>query len=430
MFTLEALQAKHGDFLLLHYGDPADPKLVVIDGGPNKVWIPTLKPRLEAIRDDLTPGETLPIRMLMVSHIDDDHINGALDMTKELVEAHEDHEPLRYEFETLWHNAFDDVVGAHSAEFFSSGMAEVGAASLEEITPSVGGLSGEAAAVVASVRQGRQLRKDAEKLGLPVNMPGGGLIAANGDDTDTVDLGDGLEFRILGPRQDQIDALQKKWDNELERLGLAVVAAGEAGVAEMLDRSAYNLASLVILASAEGKTMLLTGDARGDHILAAVRDAGLLVDGKLHVNLLKMPHHGSDRNVDTDFFRIITADHYVISGDGKHGNPEVATFEMIFTARGNDPFTIHMTYPAAASGSWLPKEDLQLLLDQHKDAGKPFEVKSPIPAENPLFQWLSRSVGLSHCLFWMMVPPTDSLRSNERSSTGGQDWEQTERGFQ
>ena len=96
MFTLEALQAKHGDSLLLHYGDPADPKLVVIDGGPNKIWIPTLKPRLEAIRDDLTPGAALPIRLLMVSHIDDDHINGVLDMTSELVEANDNHEPLPF----------------------------------------------------------------------------------------------------------------------------------------------------------------------------------------------------------------------------------------------------------------------------------------------------------------------------------------------
>ena len=384
MFTLEALQAKHGDSLLLHYGDPADPKLVVIDGGPNKVWSPTLKPRLEAIRDDLTPGAVLPIRMLMVSHIDDDHINGVLDMTKELVEAHENHEPLPYEFETLWHNAFDDVVGAHSAELFSSGMAEVGAASLEEITASIGGLSGEAAAVVASVRQGRQLRKDVEKLGLPVNMPGGGLITAKGDATDTVDLGDGLELRILGPRQKQIDALQKKWDRELERLGLAVVEAGDAGAAEMLDSSAYNLASLVILARAHGKTMLLTGDARGDHILSSVQDAGLMVDGKLHVDLLKMPHHGSDRNVDTDFFRTITADHYVISGDGKHGNPEVATFEMIFTARGDESFTLHMTYPAAEMGHDYPKEDLLQLFELHKNAGKQFEVISPIPGTTSL----------------------------------------------
>ncbi|MFV2071842.1 MAG: hypothetical protein ACC742_04210 [Thermoanaerobaculales bacterium] len=383
-FTLEALQAKHGDSLLLHYGDPTSPRLIVIDGGPSRVYTPTLRPRLEAIRQTLPPDSALPIRMLMVSHIDDDHINGVLDLTEELLEKHENHEPLPYQIQTLWHNSFDDVVGANSAELLSSGQAEVGAASLEEVTASFGQLSAEAAAIVASVRQGRRLRDDATVLGLAVNQPGGGLITARGDANDSVDLGDGLEFLILGPRQKQVEALQEKWDRELRRLGLDEVRAGNAGAAEMIDKSAYNLASLVVLARADGKTMLLTGDARGDHLLASVRDADLLTNGKLHVNLLKMPHHGSDRNVDTDFFRTITADHYVISGDGKYGNPEVATFEMIFTARGNDRFTLHLTYPVTNLGHGFPKQDLQRLLDREQQAGKPFEVRAPGPEEKSI----------------------------------------------
>ena len=34
IFTLEALEAKHGDSLLLHYGTKKSPQLIVIDGGP------------------------------------------------------------------------------------------------------------------------------------------------------------------------------------------------------------------------------------------------------------------------------------------------------------------------------------------------------------------------------------------------------------
>ena len=34
VFTLEALQAAHGDALLLHYGTLDNPRLIVIDGGP------------------------------------------------------------------------------------------------------------------------------------------------------------------------------------------------------------------------------------------------------------------------------------------------------------------------------------------------------------------------------------------------------------
>src|SRR5207302_11287471 len=31
--------------------------------------------------------------------------------------------------------------------------------------------------------------------------------------------------------------------------------------------------------------------------------------------------------------------------DGEHGNPERETMEMLFAARGSEPFTIHLTYP-------------------------------------------------------------------------------------
>jgi hypothetical protein len=41
----------------------------------------------------------------------------------------------------------------------------------------------------------------------------------------------------------------------------------------------------------------------------------------MHVDILKGPHHGSNRNVERIFFKRITADHYVFSGNGEHGNP-------------------------------------------------------------------------------------------------------------
>ncbi len=79
LFTLEALQAKHGDSLLLHYGKPNAPKLIVIDGGPGRSLQSQPAPRLTAI-ERVREARTLhsSIRMLMVSHLDDDHINGVL----------------------------------------------------------------------------------------------------------------------------------------------------------------------------------------------------------------------------------------------------------------------------------------------------------------------------------------------------------------
>lgn len=37
------------------------------------------------------------------------------------------------------------------------------------------------------------------------------------------------------------------------------------------------------------------------------------------------------------------ARHYVISGNGRHGNPEIATLQMILEARGRSRYTIHLT---------------------------------------------------------------------------------------
>lgn len=91
--------------------------------------------------------------------------------------------------------------------------------------------------------------------------------------------------------------------------------------------------------------MLLTGDARGDDMIAGLEAAQLLQHGQepLKVDLLKMPHHGSSRNIDEEFFRQIPADHYVISADGRDGNPDPATLGMLARARGDEEYTLHFT---------------------------------------------------------------------------------------
>ena len=65
----------------------------------------------------------------------------------------------------------------------------------------------------------------------------------------------------------------------------------------------------------------------------------------MKVDILKMPHHGSDRNMEKIFLERVVADHYVFSGDGEHGNPERKTFQMLRDARKDENFLIHLTYP-------------------------------------------------------------------------------------
>ncbi len=342
-FTLEALQAKHGDSLLLHYGKESNPKLIVIDGGPAGVFTKSLRRRLDQIKAARTPDGPLPIRMLMVSHLDDDHINGVLKLSDALVDNLDQNIELPYNILSLWHNSFDDIVGNNSDALFASISAAVKPLSTGGSLPAGLPLSREGGAVVASVPQGRNLRNNAKRLDLEVNKPFKDLVGAPAKGKKTVTLGDGLKFTIIGPNEERITELQIEWDAVIKKKGLAKNKEGQALAAAYLDESVFNLSSIVVLAEAGSKTMLLTGDARGDDILKGLITTGLLKKGTLHVDLLKLPHHGSDRNVETDFFRKVTADRYVISADGRHGNPEVATLGMISEARGKNEYTVYLT---------------------------------------------------------------------------------------
>jgi hypothetical protein len=343
VFTLEALEAKHGDSLILHYGDEKAPRFIVIDGGPAGVWAGNLKPRLAELKAEWSPDEPLPLEMVMVSHIDDDHINGILGLTDELVRQGDD---PQWDVLALWHNSFDEILGNSDQDLFSRLTSKVRAASLGTASPAAGPLRDQhKAAVVASVGQGRKLRANAEKLGLVVNEPFEGLVLAAGDKKTKVDWGEGLSFTVLGPDRPRVEDLHAKWEKELEKTG-----PKEAAAAAYVDESVFNLSSIVVLAEFGRKRMLLTGDALGSDVLQALAAAKLLKGGRIHVEILKLPHHGSDRNVATDFFRTVTADHYVVSGDGEHGNPEVATLAMISEARPDDDFAIHLTNRTGKKG--------------------------------------------------------------------------------
>jgi hypothetical protein len=215
------------------------------------------------------------------------------------------------------------------------------------------------------------LRGDAETLGFPANPEFDGklVLAAAGP----VPVARDLNFTVAGPMQPELEKLQKKHDQWLKT---KEEKSAEEALAAYVDKSVTNLSSIVVLAKVDGKTMLLTGDARGDKILEGLELVGALKQGgSMRVDLLKVPHHGSSNNLDADFFERITAAHYVFSGDGEHGNPERESMEMLFNARGGEPCDIHLTYPvgeidAARKEDW-EKEQVREQERKKKGGKKP-----------------------------------------------------------
>ncbi|MBP1725954.1 MAG: hypothetical protein H6Q51_1252 [Deltaproteobacteria bacterium] len=345
IFSLDVRRARKGDCLLVHYGSEGDPGLALIDGGPAQVYKPHLKPRLTQIRKarGLGNDESLAVDLLMVSHIDDDHINGILELTNELVSAKDSRQPLPLKVRSFWHNTFDDIIGNKPEELLAAVTASFGAAALSG-EPDTEGLDPEAAMVLASVEQGFRLGDDARKLKLRINPEFGGKLIMAKDDGKAIDMGKGLKLTAAGPMQAELVALQKEYAAWIEKH--KDEKKTKAALASFTDTSVPNLSSIVVLAEVGKKRMLFTGDARGDKILQGLQLVGLLKPGdKMHVDILKMPHHGSDRNLDPIFFQRVSADHYVFSGNGEHGNPERETLQMLLNESGGEEFTIHLTYP-------------------------------------------------------------------------------------
>lgn len=322
MLRLHVLQARYGDCLILEYGEGSAPRYLLVDGGPRHVYNRRLQALLQGIRDD--GGE---IEMAILSHVDDDHVHGLLDLLTDLQWQRTRGVPETIAIGELWHNSFSGTLG-------------------EDIETRLKRLVGRAGAVRSAmprtdttcrdIGQGSDLTQYAQNLELPINPRFGpdGIVTVE-QATEPIALGD-LTLRIVGPTEENLENLREDWlawlrEHE-ERILVPDIAQADRA-AKQADTSVPNLSSIMVLAEADDRTILLTGDGRGDHLLQGLERAGLLdSEGRLHVDVLKLPHHGSKYNVSKEFVQAVTADQYIVSASGRHGHPHKNTLRWIVEA--------------------------------------------------------------------------------------------------
>lgn len=317
MIKLNVIQAKYGDSMILEFGTSTNPMYILIDGGPRTIYEHHLKSELIKIRDG---GGKLSLALL--SHVDKDHAVGLLDLLTEIREQRANEEEETIIIDAIWHNSFKKTVDREETiqPRLATLISNAGPGS-QLMTATGLALNG--------IAEGHQLRLNALALDISLN-PEFDNECISVDSAQDHDFGN-LELRVVGPTEENLEELRQEWiqwlDDYEERVG------EDPSLAEMADRSVPNLSSIMLLAEADGKQVLLTGDGRGDHLLQGLQQADLLdQEGRLHVDLVKLPHHGSDRNATRDFFRRITADQYVISADGRYGNPDLATLIWLVEA--------------------------------------------------------------------------------------------------
>src|SRR5262245_1639521 len=267
MIVLEALQAKHGDSLLLRYDHNGEMRLWVIDGGPRGVFKDRLEPRLEELRRD---DESLRVDLAMVSHIDDDHIAGMAQMTRQLVTLKDQGKALPLDIQRFWHNGFREIVGGGDLAAIrpAAAAASLAAANdnLDEIAKKFGITSVAGQLVLATVGQGVDLLADIASLEIPLNEPVGNRITAPQSGEF-----EGAKITLLGPLKQRLDALKQAWAD-------ATVAGDVTRLAglfsDKLDVSVTNLSSISMLVEIRDRRILLTGDARGDDVVDGWKAAG------------------------------------------------------------------------------------------------------------------------------------------------------------
>ncbi len=319
MFNLHVVQARYGDCLILEYGTSEAPRYILIDGGPQRVYDDDLRPVLQRIA-----GKGGGLEFVILSHVDDDHIVGVLDLLAEIRQQRDSSSPETIAIGEIWHNTFSQTLGAGIESRFNAFM---GAAA------PLRGAMRASDRMMRDVAKGDELTRAAGALGISINRQfDPDHLVSFGLTNEPVRRGN-LSIWIVAPNRTNLQSLKEEWLEWLEEQeGRVLVRDMEEAerAATRADSSVPNLSSIMFLAVADGKSVLLTGDGRADHLLDGLAQAGLLdSNGRLHVDVLKLPHHGSHNNISKEFLQAVTADRYVVSASGRYSHPSRETLEWI-----------------------------------------------------------------------------------------------------
>jgi beta-lactamase superfamily II metal-dependent hydrolase len=305
---IELLPARHGDAILLTWGPDDDRHRLLVDGGPARAYT-QVATRMSEI------ASTAALDLVVLTHIDADHIEGAILLVN------------------------DAGVGIGIDEIWFNGPGQ--------LSDELGAAQGEMFAALVGARE------------IPLNHAFDGRAVRVHDDSPLPSRHiHGLTLTVIGPDARSLRRLRDAWNPTLDDEGLlfatpeaalealrrrrslnpedSYLAAPEepdaewvtelAGKPAPLDDSVPNASSIVMLAEYAGASVLLVGDATAPELTAGVRR--LLAErghDRLELSALKVPHHGSVRNVTRDLLALVPADHYLFSSDGsRFGHPDAA----------------------------------------------------------------------------------------------------------
>jgi beta-lactamase superfamily II metal-dependent hydrolase len=391
---LKAFQSDKGDCLLLESKDRKH--RVLIDGGIRRAYSEHVAPALAELRD-----KGKDIDAVYISHIDDDHIAGVLQLLDDeaawrvhehqLENGNPRHKPPKAarpaEVKQIWHNAFHDQVRENAGpieDLLAATATVLLGSSIPELRQE-GFLRKDLATSIQQALQVSSRIRDGQ-LNIPLNRQfEGKLMMVDQGGPGTIPIGS-MKLQVIGPFSADLDKLRSDWNKWLKQHGeivkrlrerarsdaddlsssvdalfsslenrAAMLAEMELAMRELGNRKKVtppNLASLMFFVKEGDQTILLTGDGHWQDILNGLEHHSLLKNGKIHVDVLKAQHHGSENNFHEDFCKAVIADRYVFCGNGQHENPDLDVLELVVEQRklaSQKPFQVFFNSSSKAS---------------------------------------------------------------------------------
>ena len=331
MFSITMLPAEQGDALWIEYGSPCEPHRLLIDAGVRKTC-DVVKDRIR-----LLPAHERRFDLLVVTHVDSDHVGG---VPKLLADS-----SLELEVDDTWFNGWRHLTRAKDKLGPVEG--ELVSAELDKLDWPWNAAFRERAVVVPPAG------------GLPRHTLPGGMV-----------------LTLLSPTPDRLEKLRPVWEDVVREAGLEPGVTDEAlaraarrrGIPDLLgeridvdalaasklepDTAPANGSTIAVLAEYERTSCILAGDAHPDVLQAGLerlcRERRV---EKIRVDAFKLPHHGSKFNVSTDCLALVETDRYLFSTNGKqtrHPHPEGVARAI---AQGRTP-TLYFNYRCETTDPW------------------------------------------------------------------------------
>jgi beta-lactamase superfamily II metal-dependent hydrolase len=327
-FDIEVLPAGHGDCLWIEYGDRAATHRWLIDCG-TQATARALRRRVDAV-----PENQRVLELFLMSHIDSDHIGGALPFFTAVQDG------LR--LGDVWFNGWRHVSGHLGA------------------------------------RQGEMFSTAIQDLDLPWNeWRAGETIVLAGDELPVHALPGGMTLTLLSPTPAQLTKLRPVWVRELKKYGLEPggrvdyrrflkgTPSTSTDVDELADapftgdKGAPNGSSIAVLAEFGGARALFAADAHAPVLVESIRKLLRTRGGeRLKLDGFKVSHHASQNNVSTELLGLLDCRRYIVSTNGDHFNhPDREAIGRLIKYGGERP-ALYFNYRSRSTEVWA-RDDLQ-----------------------------------------------------------------------